>query len=426
MLTTEPTAGLKINQACGYTLDFRWKAPRVANRALGSSNSIRQELAIPSSVSPYTFNTRAISESLYYHQHCFADIAVATAGCRLNPLRAMMPLVAESVPLQHALILLTAIHRQQSKVHLMECKSKALKTFAERLPHTDNITNLAVILVLLFADFVHSGQSPWSTHLAAVAKIMQNMHEGKDQRLLLQEDSYRAMVLQFYWFDIMNALLLARPPILPANHLQNALRINEERKKSTADSITFEMFGFTERMFLALSRIVREHDQSIDHIEAIQVPDVAFLMGHGWTLEDAEERVHMEEVWKHAAITYLMTRFSPYVWPRRLLEVHTRQVFEHASCLAPSSPKRRRILFPLLFAGSCTPYSERREFMRNYCIESFLDTKFGVFQMGLGILQQVWMLRSQEEEERKAIGGRAYSCWRNVTTAMDSPFVDGI
>lgn len=147
-------------------------------------------------------------------------------------------------------------------------------------------------------------------------------------------------------------------------------------------------------------------------------------MGDGWTRKDAEERVHTEQVWKHATVTYLMTRRPPYRWRRQVFELHAQQVFEHASCLAPSSAKRSCILLPLLFARSCTPYSERVDFMRRYCVESFRDTKFGVFQMGLGILQQGLTLRWREEEERKAAGGRAYSCWRNVTALTDTSFVD--
>ncbi len=423
-LTAEPTIGLKINQSCGYTLDIRWANPRVARRPLGAARSKKQDPAVPRSVSTYGFIPPAVSEALHYHQHCFADIAAATNGCRLNPLRAVIPLVAGSVPLQHAMILLTATHRQQSTFQLMNLRSKALKTFAETLPHLDDNTKLAVILVLLFTDFVHSGRSPWSTHLSAVATIMRNMYDGKDQRSLLEDDSHRAMVLQLYWFDTISALLLARQPILPVNHLEDALCINEDQAQSTSDSLTFEAFGFTERMFLVLSCIVRGYENSIEEVQAIEVPDVGSLIGDGWTFEDAAERIHMEEIWKHATINYQMTRLPPYRWPRRQFEVHAQKVFEHASCLAPSSAKRRRILFPLLFAGSCTPYSERGDFMRRYCVGCFDDTKFGVFQFGLEISQQVWMLRAKEEEERKRIGGRAYSCWRSVTTGTDIPLVN--
>ena len=337
-----------------------------------------------------------------------------------------MPLVAESVPLQHAIVLLAATHRKKPAVELMRLKSKALKTFANALTHLNNTSKLAVILVLLFADFVYNGQSPWFTHLSAVAKIMENMHGAEYQRSLLQEDSQRAIIFQFYWFDTMNALLVAQPPILPTHFLKDALRIGREHVKSDLDSITFDTYGFSERMFLLLSRIVRGDDHSIEEIQGLEVPSVDSFIGDGWTRKDAEERVHTEQVWKHATVTYLMTRRPPYRWPRQVFEKHAQQVFEHASCLAPSSAKRRCILLPLLFAGSCTQYSERIDFMRRYCAESFRDTNFGVFQMGLGILQQVWTLRAREEEERKAVGGRAYSCWRNVTAVTDIPFVDAV
>ena len=302
----------------------------------------------------------------------------------------------------------------------MSLKSKALKTFANALPHLNDTSKLAVILVLLFADFVYNGQSPWLTHLSAVAKIMENMHGAEYKRSLLQEDSHRAIIFQFYWFDTMNALLVAQPPTLPAHFLEDALRISGEQAKSDLDSITFDTYGFSERVFLLLNRIVRGHDPSIDEIQGLEVPRIDSLVDDGWTRKDAEERVHTEQVWKHAIVTYLLTRRPPYRWPRQVFELHAQQVFEHASCLPPSSAKRRCILLPLLFAGSCTSYSERIDFMRRYCVECFRDTKFGVFQMALGILQQVWTLRSREEEERKAVGGRAYSCWRNVTAVADS------
>ena len=422
----EPIKGLKINQGCGYTLDVRWKTPNVGRGPLGSSHTKRCSPAIPRSVSPFGAHPSDVPEALYYHQHCLADVAAATAGCRLNPLRSVMPLVANSVPLQHAIVLLAATHRQKPAVELMRLKSKALKTFAKALPHLDDDSKLAVILVLLFADFVYNGQSPWFTHLSAVAKIMENMHSAKYQRSLLQEDSHRAIAFQFYWFDTVNALLVAQPPILPAHILEDALRISEEQAKSEFDSITFDTYGLSERMFLLLSRIVRGHDHSTEEIQGLEFPSIDSLIGDGWTPKEAEERVHTEQVWKHAIVTYLMTRRPPYRWPRQFFEQHAQQVFEHASCLAPSSAKRRCILLPLLFAGSCTPYSERIDFMRRYCAESFHDTRFGVFQMVLGILQQVWTLRSREEEERKAVGGRAYSCWRNVTAIGDSPSIDAI
>ena len=350
-------------------------------------------------------------------------MATATAGCRLNPLRSVMPLVTGSVPLQHAVVLLAATHRQQPALQLMTLKSKALKSFAEELLYLDGMTKLAVILVLLFTDFVHNGQSSWFAHLSAVGKIMQSIHDDRKSHWRLQEDSYRAMVLQFYCFDIMNALLSVKPPILPAKYLKDALRINREHARSTLDDVTFEAFGFTEQMLLVLSRIVRAHDHSIDDVQDLYVPDVDSLIDDGWMPDDAEERVHVEEIWKHAIIVYLMTRRSPYRWPRQAFDVHVQQVFAHASSLPPSSVQRRRILFPLLFVGSDTHYSERRAFLQRYCVSCFEVTGLGVFHMGLGILRQVWELRSREEEERKVLGGRAYSCWRNVTTGTGTLFV---
>ena len=304
----------------------------------------------------------------------------------------------------------------------MRLKSKALKTFANALPHLNDTSKLAVILVLLFADFVYNGQSPWFTHLSAVAKIMENMHGAEYKGSLLQEDSHRAIIFQFYWFDTMNALLIAQPPTLPAHFLEDALRISGEQAKSELDSITFDAYGFSERVFLLLNRIARGYDPSINEIQGLEVPRIDSLVGDGWTRKDAEERVHTEQVWKHAIVAYLLTRRPPYRWPRQVFELHAQQVFEHASCLAPSSTKRRCILLPLLFAGSCTSYSERIDFMRRYCVECFRDTKFGVFQMALGIMQQVWTLRSREKEERRAVGGQAYSCWRNVTAVTDNSF----
>ena len=418
----DPTEGLKTNQDCGYTLDIRWKTPHVGSGMLGSSHSQKCNSTIPRSVSPFGAPNSDFPEALYYHQHCLADIAAATTGCRLNPLRSVMPLVAESVPLQHAIILLAATHRQKPAVELMRLKSKALKTFANALPHLNDTLKLAVILVLLFADFVYNGQSQWFTHLSAVAKIVENMNGAEYKHSLLQEDSHRAIILQFYWFDTMNALLAVQPPTLPAHFLEDALRISAEQVKSESDSITFDIYGFSERVLLLLSSIVRGHDHSIEEIEDLEVPSIDSLLDDGWTCKDAEERTHMEQVWKHALVTYLLTRRPPYRWPRRFFELHAQQVFEHAACLAPSSAKRRCILLPLLFAGSCTPYSERMDSMRRYCVECFRDTKFGVFRMGLGILQQVWTLRSREEEERKAIGGISYSCWRNITAVTDNSF----
>ncbi len=127
-------------------------------------------------------------------------------------------------------------------------------------------------------------------------------------------------------------------------------------------------------MFLVLSRIVRGYENSIEEVQAIGVADVDSLIGDGWTFEDDAERVHMEKIWKHATITYQMTRLPPYRWSLQQFEVHTQRIFEHASCLALSSAKRRCILFPLLFAGSCTPYSERGDFTRRYCVGCFDDT----------------------------------------------------
>lgn len=230
------------------------------------------------------------------------------------------------------------------------------------------------------------------------------------------------MIFQLYWFDIMNALLVVQPPTLPAQFLEDALQISAEQAKSEFDSLTFEMYGFSERVLLLLSSIVRGHDHSTEEIQGLEVPSIDSLVGDGWTRKDAEERTHTEQVWKHAIVTYLLTRRPPYRWPRQFFELHAQQVFEHALCIAPSSAKRRCILLPLLFAGSCTSHSERIDFMRRYCVECFRDTKFGVFQMGLGILQQVWTLRLREEEERKAVGGLAYSCWRNVTAVTASSF----
>ena len=331
-----------------------------------------------------------------------------------------MPLVAQSIPLQHAIILLAATHRQQSTIQLATLKSKALKSFAMTLPRLDDTTKLAVILVLLYTDFVHSGQSPWSTHLSAVAKIIKNMCEGRDPRSLLQQESLRAIVLQFHWFDITSALLLVRPPIFPARALDDALRINEEQAPSPWDSITYDAFGLTEQTFSTLSRIARGHDDPIPHVLTLDIPDPSSLIRDGWTLQDAQERIHVDEIWKHATATYLITRHSPYRYPRRSFELHAQRVFTHASSL---SMKRRLVLFPLLFAGSCTPDTERGDFTQRYCIECFDETKFGVFRMGSAIMRQVWTLRAQEAKERKAVGGRAHSCWRNVTGGMEIPLI---
>ncbi len=386
----------------------------------GTLESRRRDFPIPNSVSTLGDSPPAVSEALHYHQCRLADLAAASAGCRLNPLRSVMALVAQSIPLQHAVILLAATHRQQSTIQLATLKSKALKSFAKTLPRLDDTTKLAVILVLLYTDFVHSGQSPWFTHLSAVAKIIKIMCEGRDPRSILQQDSLRAIVLQFHWFDITSALLLVRPPILPVRALDDALRINEEHATSPWHSITYDVFGLTERTFSTLSRIARGHDDPIHQVQTLDIPDPSSLIRSGWTLQDAQERMHVDEIWKHATATYLMTRHSPYRHPRRSFELHAQRVFTHASSL---STKRRLVLLPLLFAGSCTPDSERGDFMQRYCIECFDETKFGVFRMGLEIMRQVWTLRAREEEERRALGGRAYSCWRNVTAGMEVPVV---
>lgn len=77
-------------------------------------------------------------------------------------------------------------------------------------------------------EIFHFGQSSrMSTGLSAFATIMGDRHDGKDQHSLLQEDSHRAMNIQVYSFEAINALLTTRQLISLSEFLEDVLRVDD-------------------------------------------------------------------------------------------------------------------------------------------------------------------------------------------------------
>ena len=362
--------------------------------------------------SPGSIQTKKM---FYYYQHHLTSIVNLTSDRGVNPFRSILPLTVHSEPLQYAIVLLAVTHRQYAPIERMSIRSKALQSFAVALPSLDDLTKMAIIFILLYTDSVESGFGFWRTHLNAVRIILSNMFRNGDSHTFLQSDIHKALILQFYWWDTIGALLSVQEPILPPFLLETVLHFGKTKEQSDFDSVTIGYFGCTEKMFLQLNRMAWGLERSVKAIENVPVTDPTLLERLASSPEQAAERTHVEEIWKNAAITYLLTSVAPYVAPRHVFEVYATRVFEHAACLPVTSRLRRGILYPLIIAGSCTQYDARREFVRRYCIHYYEETKFGIFQRGLKISWEVGMLRAKEQAEMRAGAGAAYSCWRNVT-----------
>ena len=368
-------------------------------------------------------------ESLHYCQHRLLGLLDQEA--KWSPLAFILPLVERSRSLQHALVVLANTHRRCPKEERLLRKSIALKSFSRDLCVMDNPIRLAVVMILLLSESIDTERGVWRTHLAAVHRIMELELKEHHQGYLQLSQFHQVLYLQFHYWDIIGSLLSQQPPQLSQSNLQSICSTGD----SALDDMLFVRFGVNRSILRLLSKFAYEGPSSINLGTIMKTPvsSSSKLRLSGFSVVACEERIMIEQIWIHAIATYLWTSVSPYIAPRSVFEEHAGVVFNYAARLLSTrileagnqitvkdwvickSPHRRKIIWPLIIAGSCTSILERRLLIRKYCDDSYCETGFGYFKIAAEIEAEVEMRRKREEKEKEEKGRMAYSCWRHVT-----------
>ena len=379
------------------------------------------EPSLPPTLSMSSGNPE-FDEQIHYYRHFLGTLAFTPTNpmAERNPLRLMLPLISGTEALQNAIVLLAAVHRRRPLLERMSLKNKALKVFRATIDSIDDIKKLATILILILCDSVENGFGAWRVHLVAVRSILNAVLGNSNRRTLLQSELLRGLVIRFYMWDTIHCLTSMQESVLPAEYLKDAIFVDREETGSECTSTMFEDVGCSGKLFWTLNQVAHGSIRSVN--EVLQTPPTApeIFVQQGYSNEEALERVRTEHIWKFGIVAYLSTRVAPYVAARHQFTSFARVVVGHAARLAPKSCVRRKMLFPLLVAGSCTGDTEVRRFMTEYCISCYEESRFGFFQRGLQVLQKFWSLLDEEPRDKKATFGAAYFYWWNVAATDDS------
>lgn len=364
------------------------------------------------------FRSGKIAESFNYFRYHFTEPNRISTAPSLSSLRLLIPLVSQFEPLQHAVTLLSATHRQCGTTERMSLRSEALKSLYNNLSDSQPQLVLATVLVLLSSESVESGYGAWRTHLFGVKTILDGMYKAEKDSKGLQDQLQRAFIFQFYWWDTMGALLSVQEPVLPSILLKNAISASTAQGISQSHSSVYDDFGCSEEIFWVMNQLAHG-EKTLDDINEMSTTN---RLGPDQQTVPTEQ-MHLERIWTSGLLTYAFLRSPPYSAPPAQYRLNAREVFKHASYLDPKSNSRKKLLFPLIIACSDSSDPEIRGFLEEYCLRCFEETKFGYFKLGLDIVRRVATLRENEGRERKAISGLAYSCWRNVTATSAASHV---
>jgi hypothetical protein len=173
--------------------------------------------------------------------------------------------------------------------------------------------------------------------------------------------------------------------------------------------------GCPEEIFIELHRLASGDINSPDFFLDLDTPSFQDLRDSGLSVDEAIDHMHTSQTWKFGAALYVSTRYDLLSDQPDTIRMYVRHVFDHATSLKENLPLRKQILFPLVIAGSCTDVAEEREFITDYCISCYRETRFELFTSGLGISEAAWGLRDNEN----AAFGVASSCWKNITATND-------
>ena len=349
-------------------------------------------------------------EAFSYFRCHFAGLNDISTASSLSSLRLLVPLVSEFEPLQHAIALLSATHRQCGTAECMSLRGEALRGLCNNLVSSKPQLILATIIVLLSSESVGSGYGAWRTHLLGVKKLLDGMYKVKDGSRYLQDSLERAFIFQFYWWDTMGALLSVQEPVLSNELLKLAFSANKAQGIPQYHNSVYDRFGCGEEIFWTMNQLAHGYKTFDDINEASTINNLQLD-----EQTEPTERMRLERIWMSGLATYAFLRSPPYPAPPAQYRLNAREVFKHASLLDPNSASRRKILFPLIIACSDSSDPEIRRFLEDYCLKCFEETRFGYFKLGLEISRRVATLRENEVRERRAVSGLAYSCWRNVT-----------
>ena len=414
LLTKTFDLGIKAERGCGFNLDIRWthtKRGRPKSKPQAWQLQLEAKPAVQYSPSDTAaFRSPKVAEAFCYFRCNFAEPNEHSPASSLSSLRLLVPLVSEFEPLQHAIALLSATHRQCGTTERMSLRGEALKGLCDNLVSSKPQLILATILVLLSSESVESGYGAWRTHLLGVKKVLDGMYKVEKGSICLRDQLERAFIFQFYWWDTMGALLSIQEPVLPSALLKMAINTNKAQDISQHHNSLYDQFGCSEEIFEAMNQLAHG-DKTFDDINAASTTNSLGLDQQ----TEPTERMHLERIWMSGLATYAFLRSPPYPAPPAQYRHNARVVFKHASRLDPKSTLRKKILFPLIMACSDSSDPEIRSFLEHYCLTCFEETKFGYFKLGLDISRKVAALRENEVRDRRAISGLAYSCWRNVT-----------
>lgn len=354
----------------------------------------------------------------YYEDHV-SLVPWTNPSNPMNSLRSIMPLIFQSQSLLNAVMALSAAHRQVDLPARLAYKSKALSSFSEILGDADCDSRLdellAIVLVLLTLQSVENGRGSWRMHLRGARQILNRRLSDRNVVEELRENTtLRSIVLQICWYDTVWALLSLCPHEIPDLYRSAAIAVNLDRLEGSSHGGMSDTVGCPERLYLLMSHIVNGEITSLEDVHQHQLTDVKIFLQNGISADDAIDMMHVENVWKYAAIIYLLTTQRSHVKEKQMMGICTRLVMDHAQCLA-SSISQKQLLVALVITGAQVDNATKRNTFVCYCEHWQRLIKHAVYESGLHILRETWTLRDQQS----ANGEEPTACWVDVTAGAD-------
>ena len=376
---------------------------------------------------PLSVGTGRASPSLMSYKPCFETVhdRLLSHYCNnviaipwtnpasdLNPLRLLLPLIGDFVPLRNAVMALSATHYPMELSTCLTYKSQALSTFSEAIQDANNDVILghllATLLVLFNLHSVESGFGQWRVHLRGACQLLMARFRTEDVRLVLRQQSLlHSIVLQISWYDTAWAMMSLQACEIPDHFVRPAVLLSMENNcGGMADTV-----GCPESIYLIMRGIINGDITTVEEVFGSDPSSLSVLVSQEFSPSHATDRYCCEQAWKYGLVVYLVTKRREHVERAQFVEFCTNLVTIYTRNLSCSS-FQKQLLLPVVIAGAQVDDIETRQCFREYCVRHRSEVKYALYEDGLNIMETTWTLR----DEQKAKGLVPTACWADVTT----------
>ncbi|BFZ53955.1 hypothetical protein PYCC9005_000986 [Savitreella phatthalungensis] len=374
----------------------------------------------------------------------------------INPYREVMPYVHHFPALKEAVLAAGLAHnfrgdsykgdeeiRQSGALAVSQHKTQSFQLFRQALMDTslcqqsDGMLITAFILVLLEA--VQTGRSNWKVHFDGIARLL-DARGGVAH--LVESTVLQAQLAMLVWYDCSIALVGRKAPCIPPRYMDalcsidspgwsffaltgcvsglvrivyrfcelasdDAYRVSPDGRREIADlEDEIEKFDYVAnvedileakaladsqaRTRMPLPGEIADHDPR--HLDDDQDDEDALYHITDAQVDEAHDRMHGAEVWKHALLLYACREFHGLRGGHPRLRSLARRVVDHARLIepCPRTGVSKQLLLPLLLAAAEEKGAVHRTFIRELAAFWNADTRFGVWTTALEVLDDLW------------------------------------